>query len=151
MGRTPATPGRSRDASSRPPPRSPAGPRPPRGGCSPRLWSCRPCGLQSTPSRTPTQAARPPHRQRLRSGRQPSRPGSVYKRLLAVPRPNASPRQPGNRILLHRVPSAENQSLLREEQAGRGLTSLSYCFLHSLYHRLGSFPALPKAEKDVCS
>lgn len=140
VGRTPATPGSSRDASSRPPLRPPARPRPLRGGCSPRLWSCRPCGLQRIPGRTPTQAAHPPQRQRLHSGCRPSRPGSVYKRLLAVPRPKASPRQPSNRIRLLRVPAGEDRSLPREEQAaGRGLTSLSYCFLYSLYHRLAPF------------
>lgn len=102
----------------------PARPRPQPGGCSPWLWSGHPRGLPPTPRRAPTQAARPPHRQPLRSSRRPSRPGSVYKRLLAVPLSNASPRQPGSQTLTHRVPAREDRPLLREEQGGRAWPDL---------------------------
>lgn len=146
VGSIPATPASSGDVSAGPSPR-PARPRPQRGGCSPWLGSGRPRGLQPTPGRAPTQAARPPHRQRLRSCRRPSRPGSVYKRLLAVPLSNASPRQPGSQTRTHRVPAREDRPLLREEQAAsQGLICLSHCFPSCLYHN-----APPNAEMGVCT
>lgn len=130
LGSIPATPGCSRDVSSRPSLRSarpaalpPDRSRPQRGGCSPRLGSGHPRGLQPTPGRAPTQAARLAHRLPLRPSRRPSRPGSVYKPLLAVPLSNASPRQPGSQTRTYRVPGREDRPLLREERAaGRGLT-----------------------------
>lgn len=134
----------------RPParPRPQPQPQPQRGGCSPRDGSGHPHGLQPTPGRAPTQAARLAHRQPLRPSRRPSRPGSVYKPLLAVPLSNASPRQTGSRTRTHRVPGREDRPLLLEEQAaGRGLTSLLHCFLRSLCHPLDSLPVPPKVKE----
>lgn len=76
--------------------------------------------------------------------------GSVYKPLLAVPLSNASPRQTGSQTRTHRVPGREDRPLLREERAaGRGLTSLSHCFLRRLYHPIRPLPVPPNGEEPT--
>lgn len=116
VGSLPATPGCSRDVSSRPSPRPsrpvPAAAR--RMLTEAWVWSPPRPAADSRQGPDPgsppcSPPAAPP--QPLRPSRRPSRPGSVYKPLLAVPLSNASPRQPGSQTRTHRVPGREDRPL----------------------------------------